>query len=207
MLRLSYSLHRENKPAPISPTLRALNDSTFWTCCVSSGPSGDAYSCGPWSDKSVQAANHRAHQAFFKQAFPEFETSQQPVSLFGESYAGGDLSIYHLHTVYTTHTHTHTHTHARTHARTHTHTHTHTGVWSLEVVWAEEEEAVLQALGVTLTLKLTNRSQVNTHTTHKQQSKQRRENEPLPRMFTGRRERAGNPRIWARCLPCSPRSG
>jgi serine carboxypeptidase-like clade 1 len=52
------------------------------------GPSGDPYSCGPWSDMSVQAANHRAHIAFFNEAFPEFEKSQQPVSLVGESYAG-----------------------------------------------------------------------------------------------------------------------
>ena len=52
------------------------------------GPSGDAYTCGPWSDATTAAANHRAHQALFTQAFPEFEASQQPVFLTGESYAG-----------------------------------------------------------------------------------------------------------------------
>ena len=52
------------------------------------GPSGDPYTCGPWSDKSTAAANHRAHVAFFTEAFPEFEASQQPVFLVGESYAG-----------------------------------------------------------------------------------------------------------------------
>jgi len=52
------------------------------------GPGGDAYSCGPWSDKTTADANHQAHIAFFNDAFPEFETSQQPVYLIGESYAG-----------------------------------------------------------------------------------------------------------------------
>ncbi len=52
------------------------------------GPSGDPYTCGPWSDLSTAAANHKAHQAFFMDAFPEFESSQQPISLIGESYAG-----------------------------------------------------------------------------------------------------------------------
>lgn len=52
------------------------------------GPSGDPYTCGPWTDKTTAAANHRAHIAFFNDAFPEFETSQQPISLVGESYAG-----------------------------------------------------------------------------------------------------------------------
>ena len=52
------------------------------------GPSGDPYTCGPWSDKTTAAANHAAHIAFFNDAFPEFEASQQPVSLVGESYAG-----------------------------------------------------------------------------------------------------------------------
>ena len=52
------------------------------------GPSGDAYTCGPWTDLSTAAANHKAHQAFFTSAFPEFEASQQPISLVGESYAG-----------------------------------------------------------------------------------------------------------------------
>ena len=51
------------------------------------GPSGDPYTCGPWSDKSTAAANHRAHIAFFQHAFPEFEASQQPVTLVGESCA------------------------------------------------------------------------------------------------------------------------
>jgi serine carboxypeptidase-like clade 1 len=52
------------------------------------GPAGDAYTCGPWSDKSTAKANHHAHLSFFRDAFPEFEASQQPVSLVGESYAG-----------------------------------------------------------------------------------------------------------------------
>ena len=52
------------------------------------GRAGDAYTCGPWSDATTAAANHRAHQALFTQAFPEFEASQQPVFLTGESYAG-----------------------------------------------------------------------------------------------------------------------
>ena len=51
------------------------------------GPSGDPYTCGPWSDSSTAAANHAAHIAFFNEAFPEFEASQQPVSLVGESCA------------------------------------------------------------------------------------------------------------------------
>eukprot|EP00449_Zooxanthella_nutricula_P007453 CAMPEP_0198519594 /NCGR_PEP_ID=MMETSP1462-20131121/19810_1 /TAXON_ID=1333877 /ORGANISM="Brandtodinium nutriculum, Strain RCC3387" /LENGTH=589 /DNA_ID=CAMNT_0044249209 /DNA_START=52 /DNA_END=1821 /DNA_ORIENTATION=- len=52
------------------------------------GPSGDAYSCGPWTDKTTAAANHRAHISLLNDAFPEFEASQQPVSLLGESYGG-----------------------------------------------------------------------------------------------------------------------
>lgn len=52
------------------------------------GPGGDAYTCGPWSDTTTAAANHKAHIDFFKNAFPEFEETQQPVSLVGESYAG-----------------------------------------------------------------------------------------------------------------------
>lgn len=52
------------------------------------GPSGDPYTCGPWTDKSTAAANHKAHITLFNDAFPEFEASQQPVSLVGESYAG-----------------------------------------------------------------------------------------------------------------------
>jgi len=52
------------------------------------GPSGDPYTRGPWSDITTAAANHRAHAAFFRDAFPEFEASQQPVSIVGESYAG-----------------------------------------------------------------------------------------------------------------------
>ena len=52
------------------------------------GPSGDPYTCGPWTDISTAKANHMAHKAFFRTAFPEFEASQQPVSLVGESYAG-----------------------------------------------------------------------------------------------------------------------
>lgn len=52
------------------------------------GPGGDPYSCGPWTDRTTAAANHRAHIAFFQTAFPEYEASQQPVSLVGESYAG-----------------------------------------------------------------------------------------------------------------------
>ena len=52
------------------------------------GPGGDAYSCGPWTDQLTAAANHQAHIALFNDAFPEFEASQQPVSIAGESYAG-----------------------------------------------------------------------------------------------------------------------
>jgi len=40
-----------------------------------------------WTDQVTAAANHRAHIALFNDAFPEFESSQQPVSLAGESYA------------------------------------------------------------------------------------------------------------------------
>lgn len=52
------------------------------------GPGGDPYSCGPWTDKTTAEANHRAHVSFFNDAFPEFEKTQQPVYLVGESYAG-----------------------------------------------------------------------------------------------------------------------
>ena len=46
------------------------------------GPSGDAYSCGAWSDKRTAAANHQAHVALFNDAFPEYEASQQPAPLY-----------------------------------------------------------------------------------------------------------------------------
>ena len=45
-------------------------------------------SCGPWTDLTTAAANHKAHITLFNDAFPEFEASQQPVSLVGESHAG-----------------------------------------------------------------------------------------------------------------------
>jgi serine carboxypeptidase-like clade I len=54
--------------------------------CSEAGPQGNATSCGPWTDKSVFAANHEAHRYFFDEAFPELKSN--PVYLTGESYAG-----------------------------------------------------------------------------------------------------------------------
>ena len=79
------SLCEIDSPAPMGASYCTEGNGT---ASSHGGPSGDAYSCGPWSDHSTAAANHKAHQAFFRDAFPEFESSQQPVSLIGESYAG-----------------------------------------------------------------------------------------------------------------------
>lgn len=79
------SLCEIDSPAPMGASYCTEGNGTAGS---TGGPSGDAYSCGPWSDLSTAAANHQAHIAFFNEAFPEFETSQQPVSLVGESYAG-----------------------------------------------------------------------------------------------------------------------
>ena len=79
------SLCEIDSPAPMGASYCTMGNGS---ASSHGGPSGDPYSCGPWSDKTTAAANHRAHAAFFKDAFPEFEKSQQPVSLVGESYAG-----------------------------------------------------------------------------------------------------------------------
>lgn len=54
--------------------------------CSDAGPGGDPLSCGPWTDTTVFAANHKAHISFFTLAFPELKTN--PVYFTGESYAG-----------------------------------------------------------------------------------------------------------------------
>ena len=51
--------------------------------CSEAGPAGNATSCGPWTDKSVFAANHGAIRYFFNNAFPELKSN--PVYLTGES--------------------------------------------------------------------------------------------------------------------------
>jgi len=79
------SLCEIDSPAPMGASFCTEGNGTKGSV---GGPGGDPYSCGPWSDKTTAAANHEAHVAFFKDAFPEFETSQQPVYLVGESYAG-----------------------------------------------------------------------------------------------------------------------
>jgi cathepsin A (carboxypeptidase C) len=79
------SLCEIDSPAPMGASYCTEGNGTAGS---TGGPGGDAYSCGPWSDKSTAAANHKAHISFFQDAFPEFEASQQPVSFVGESYAG-----------------------------------------------------------------------------------------------------------------------
>eukprot|EP00659_Diplonema_papillatum_P015640 gene15640-23871_t len=54
--------------------------------CTEQGPSGDGLSCGPWTDKTVFAANHKAHATLFNDIFPELKPN--PFFIFGESYAG-----------------------------------------------------------------------------------------------------------------------
>ena len=54
--------------------------------CSEQGPSGNATSCGPWTDTSVFAANHAAHRTLFMDVFPELRSN--PIFLTGESYAG-----------------------------------------------------------------------------------------------------------------------
>ena len=77
-----------SKPARAAPMGASYCTEGNGSATSHGGPSGDPYTCGPWSDTSTAAANHRAHATFFRDAFPEFEASQQPVSLTGESYAG-----------------------------------------------------------------------------------------------------------------------
>lgn len=79
------SLCEIDSPAPMGASYCTMGNGSAGS---HGGPSGDPYSCGPWSDKVTADANHRAHIAFFTDAFPEFEDSQQPVSLVGESYSG-----------------------------------------------------------------------------------------------------------------------
>jgi len=54
--------------------------------CSEEGPSGGPLSCGPWTDKSVFAANHEAHRTLFNKVFPELK--KNPFFFTGESYAG-----------------------------------------------------------------------------------------------------------------------
>eukprot|EP00936_MAST-01D_sp_MAST-1D-sp1_P002532 g2532.t1 len=62
--------------------------------CTEYGPTGGGTSCGPWTDKSVFAANHAAHRTLFTKVFPEFLGSTDgakkgnPVFFTGESYGG-----------------------------------------------------------------------------------------------------------------------
>lgn len=79
------SLCEIDSPAPMGASFCTEGNGTTSS---QGGPGGDPYSCGPWTDKTTAAANHEAHVSFFKDAFPEFEKSQQPVYLVGESYAG-----------------------------------------------------------------------------------------------------------------------
>ncbi|CAE8706644.1 unnamed protein product [Polarella glacialis] len=54
--------------------------------CSEEGPGGSPTSCGPWTDTSVFAANHKAHVAFYEKVFPELKPN--PMYFMGESYAG-----------------------------------------------------------------------------------------------------------------------
>jgi len=54
--------------------------------CSEHGPTGGPTSCGPWTDKTVFAANHAAHKAFFTEIFPGLK--ENPVFFAGESYGG-----------------------------------------------------------------------------------------------------------------------
>ena len=54
--------------------------------CTDAGPGGAPTSCGPWRDTAVFAANRRAYDAFFRDAFPEWKG--RTLYLAGESYAG-----------------------------------------------------------------------------------------------------------------------
>ena len=85
------SLCEIDSPAPIGASYCTEGNGSATS---HGGPSGDAYSCGPWSDVTTATANHKAHIAFFNEAFPEFEASQQPVSLVGESYAGVYIPLF-----------------------------------------------------------------------------------------------------------------
>lgn len=79
------SLCEIDSPAPMGASYCTEGNGTAGS---EGGPGGDAYSCGAWTDQRTAAANHQAHIALFNDAFPEFEASQQPVSIAGESYAG-----------------------------------------------------------------------------------------------------------------------
>ena len=79
------SLFEIDSPAPMGASYCTEGNGTAG---IKGGPGGDPYSCGAWTDQRTAAANHQAHIALFNDAFPEFEASQQPVSLAGESYAG-----------------------------------------------------------------------------------------------------------------------
>eukprot|EP01061_Rhynchopus_euleeides_P037712 TRINITY_DN645_c4_g1_i1.p1 TRINITY_DN645_c4_g1~~TRINITY_DN645_c4_g1_i1.p1 ORF type:complete len:517 (+),score=213.64 TRINITY_DN645_c4_g1_i1:43-1593(+) len=54
--------------------------------CTEFGPSGNGTSCGPWTDKTVFAANHKAHVELFNNIIPEYKPN--PFFMMGESYAG-----------------------------------------------------------------------------------------------------------------------
>ena len=79
------SLCEIDSPAPVGASFCTEGNGTAGSV---GGPGGDAYSCGPWTDLSVAKANHNAHKAFFKDAFPEFVANKNPVTIVGESYAG-----------------------------------------------------------------------------------------------------------------------
>ena len=76
------SLCEIDSPAPMGASFCTEGNGTAGS---KGGPSGDAYSCGPWTDLSVAAADHKAHIAFFTDAFPEFVTHKNPVTIVGES--------------------------------------------------------------------------------------------------------------------------
>ena len=79
------SLCEFDSPAPMGASYCTEGNGTAGS---TGGPSGDAYSCGAWTDLSVAPANHAAHRAFFRDAFPEFVAGKNPVTIVGESYAG-----------------------------------------------------------------------------------------------------------------------
>ena len=78
------SLCEIDSPAPMGASFCTEGNGTAGS---TGGPSGDAYSCGPWTDLSVAAADHQAHIAFFTKAFPELVKNKNPVTIVGESCA------------------------------------------------------------------------------------------------------------------------
>ena len=55
--------------------------------CYCSGPTGDGYGCGEWTDNTTAIANFQFLEHFFE-AYPEFTGPKAEFYLSGESYAG-----------------------------------------------------------------------------------------------------------------------